>query len=1054
MSEYTYSAFISYKHDPDEAIAGVIQDQIEHFWVPAAYRNSPLVEGKHLKKVFRDSTEFAGSYNLEESIKEALSKSAYLIVIISEETKNSSWVEQEIEFFLKDHDRDHILTVLSSGDRPEENYPSLLTEILKEDGSVEKIEPLSVDYRNYQTKLVKKKSKANRMIYTTEFPRIMAPILEVAYDDLVRRQERYRKQRAFVMVNVALALVSIALVYFVWSEIRVNRSYRESLKRQSEILVNDSLEALADNDRLEAIRYALRALPTEDGDKDMPVTPEARYALSQAVGAYIMPENTKNEIPIYRIEHSNGITDFEIDSSGRYVLCSDTYQWLHMEDLKDGRVLYDGSVSDYGRYLGMYVCADEFYVLFYGAKKEELFQITKDGKLVSRLVLSDHTTDGFEYVSSSVLVAEDRFIFLYETGVGSPQSDFSTCTYSPKDGNVEIAHIPMGERQGISFENFRCLPENGGISFSYYGTDDSFQAKEAGVGILKPEEQSVEMYATRPMKIEEYLIDNDRIYYVTGAPESYLSEKGTSYSAYTLMLGCVRKDGKEDWIWEDTRYGSAGDNPMVKVFVIDGKDCVISATSDVVCVHDAESGKLIRRCELHSDVRDIWYNGSVGAVLECGELASIVPSDSRYVVNEAYHINIEQIRRVENSFRKESLTFVVDDEKTLTIYAEGWGDESFVFLGRNATPKRVCGLCLHGELAAVILRDEADDTFTLVMIDTKKKVEKWRKALPEELYKGVLRDFGTEFVDEGSRLMIRNNGLPTEGMAVFYFAVEDGAEERVPVEGIGDIDLNSVRFTRIGGMTAYYASVKDENQFRICRILSGKPEYHTLKLESEGYTIRSIENSSDDGRYLPISVERNGTVDFLIYDLEKDTFRVLEEVSSQPNENNVIYTVVFSEENVIVSDYERGISLIYDISGGKLLTKLEHKESTVVSISSHGDSIYLFGFDGYVRRYGIKDGKLKNSTRIRESLSVADSAKWYYEEDSVILDFEDDSFNRNAYVMDEEELVITDRIGDFAGYIPATKTFLINDPSMAFGMFGRHTMDELIEMGYAQLGEH
>ena len=31
MSEYTYSAFISYKHDPDETFAAAIQEQIEHF---------------------------------------------------------------------------------------------------------------------------------------------------------------------------------------------------------------------------------------------------------------------------------------------------------------------------------------------------------------------------------------------------------------------------------------------------------------------------------------------------------------------------------------------------------------------------------------------------------------------------------------------------------------------------------------------------------------------------------------------------------------------------------------------------------------------------------------------------------------------------------------------------------------------------------------------------------------------------------------------------------------------------------------------------------------
>ena len=37
----------------------------EHFYVPKSFRNAPLSEGKRLKRVFRDSTEFAGNFNLE-----------------------------------------------------------------------------------------------------------------------------------------------------------------------------------------------------------------------------------------------------------------------------------------------------------------------------------------------------------------------------------------------------------------------------------------------------------------------------------------------------------------------------------------------------------------------------------------------------------------------------------------------------------------------------------------------------------------------------------------------------------------------------------------------------------------------------------------------------------------------------------------------------------------------------------------------------------------------------------------------------------------------------
>ena len=87
----------------------------------------------------------------------------------------------------------------------------------------EQIEPLSVDDRDYDPERGLR-NKKNRSVYKREFPRIAAPVLGISYDDLVKRQERYRKQRAFIMVNTVTGSTFLRRIppegmYFAWTRI-------------------------------------------------------------------------------------------------------------------------------------------------------------------------------------------------------------------------------------------------------------------------------------------------------------------------------------------------------------------------------------------------------------------------------------------------------------------------------------------------------------------------------------------------------------------------------------------------------------------------------------------------------------------------------------------------------------------------------------------------------------------------------------------------------------------------------------------------------------------
>ena len=117
-----YNAFISYRHHPDDIrVAEQVHRSLERFRVPAAIKKRC---GK-IQRLFRDKDELPITSNLTEDITRALKNADYLIVICSEHTAESLWVQREIELFLTTHDRSKVLTVLASG-QPKDTIPEIL----------------------------------------------------------------------------------------------------------------------------------------------------------------------------------------------------------------------------------------------------------------------------------------------------------------------------------------------------------------------------------------------------------------------------------------------------------------------------------------------------------------------------------------------------------------------------------------------------------------------------------------------------------------------------------------------------------------------------------------------------------------------------------------------------------------------------------------------------------------------------------------------------------------------------------------------------------------
>ena len=266
---FEYTAFISYTHAPEDmAAAEEVRKRLERYHVPAPIRKKT---GKNtIGRVFLDKEELGITTDLKEEIADALEKSQYLIVICSAAAKASVWVEREIEYFLRNHSKQQILTVLVNGE-PLEVIPEILlhdkTVYTLPDGTVFEdtidYEPLSADFR-----------AGMKRFRRAEITRLASVLLDCEYAELAMREHHYRMKRLTAIVSSAGILAAIALFYLLWSRAQILANLNQAMINQSHFLSSESAALLSEGDRLRAIELAMEALPSRGNER--PLVPQAR----------------------------------------------------------------------------------------------------------------------------------------------------------------------------------------------------------------------------------------------------------------------------------------------------------------------------------------------------------------------------------------------------------------------------------------------------------------------------------------------------------------------------------------------------------------------------------------------------------------------------------------------------------------------------------------------------------------------------------------------------------------------------------------------------------
>ena len=336
-----YNAFISYRHHPlDVKVAEQIHKGLEHYRIPKSIKKKH--DGK--LRLFRDKEELPITSNLTDDITKALENSDFLIVICSTHTKESIWVQREIETFLKTHDHSRVLTVLVDGQDPYEILPEILCSqegIDPETGEKKMlpIEPLSCDWR-----------VGKRKAYREELPRLAAALLGCGYDELRQRERQYRTRRLVTVFSLALAATLGLMSYVLYNSlqiqkmndqltiandqltdanIRIQENLDEALINQSQYLASASTQQLEAGDRMMAMSLALAALP--EGD-ERPYVTEAERALGKAIGIY---QSEDNPGAIGTIVCDSIVQDFVADEERTIMFVTDSRKTLSVWDLEN-----------------------------------------------------------------------------------------------------------------------------------------------------------------------------------------------------------------------------------------------------------------------------------------------------------------------------------------------------------------------------------------------------------------------------------------------------------------------------------------------------------------------------------------------------------------------------------------------------------------------------------------------------------------------------------------------------------------------------------------------
>ena len=1032
MSDVHYNAFISYRHTPrDIEVAKEIQHSLERFKIPKA-----IQEKYHISKidrVFRDQEELELNSDLAQKIEDALEASDYLIVICSPQYNESKWCLMEIDTFIKKHDRDHILCVLSEGEPPS-IFPEQLLHytrtVTDKEGKkkTEKVnaEPLACDYRGDF-------KDANRI----ELPRLVSAMIGCNYDELILRQEKYRRRRLFTILGSAAAAATIAIAYLLWSNAQISRNYRQALINESKVLAKEALEYYDGQDRLMALQSALKALPDEDNDR--PVIDDAVYALSKASYAYAVPYNVEES---WRIDVVNNITEYFVTRSNKYIVFIDKSGLIHTYDLQSREEIASFRASSIpadihegksGEVIADLTSQLESYDYLEGKK---IWSVPLKYQTLSR----SHLSYSKEYIGASdsfaMQIVDTEGNYYLSMPLPEEESGYITDFCWSEDDRF----IALKMRE--SFGDEKC----GIFDFEtskYYGIQDSFT------------------------EIIHYSIDKNGILYIVDNPNPYSTYKIDGFEAVsnnTYKLSAYDLNGK---LFETDIDNSFAVNEVGVYTRSDARICVTLGNG--IYLIDG-SGKINETYHLSSSISKIINMSDDSLIMICdnGYEGTFWFDDGQAALNRSFPAGISDIQKILDRHSTLYCDYAILYEGNVYIY-EYLYDDSLEYLDGNAYPYPPVEYITDND--TIVFKNE----YLIGIADVSEKRVKKEYVYDQDAYYHLLDIIdGEVFVlkasgDEGALSLVEMDSVSGKivketDLGSFDFCVGSGffsyplsRSEMIYVDNFYLAPSSFICQNHV----LYYHDLDNPDLIYIYDLVSGEQKTFTADLgpifmvnHNGSYYYPAEMVVSADGRYIfscGYSFAKDNSEKSrkaILLDLESGSSTIFERDMAEG------FVAALGDGKVMYSSED---SLNICSTDGTLLSEIPYTGEQVTSFAYHDGKLYCVYPDDSLRIY--KDSEEIRSVTLSSPETTYVSAKMFRFEfyDDELFVYNDTLLN--IISLDSDSLkALTGIEQNVMNYLPQQRKFIVYaygddklDMNFRLAMFERYTIEELIERANRQL---
>jgi hypothetical protein len=270
--QYKYFAFISYKRGGvDGDVANWIHTKLEKYPYPAenVLEDNRPNDNKFIRDVFIDVKNLhVSDTDFSDDIKDAIEKSRYLIVVCSKRAALSSYINDEVSYFLQTHNNDSgkILPVFI--DTVEDGLPM----------SIRNVNMLSRHCPVYNT-LTDEKDEVN--LYC--FYHIVSFLLKVDFNYIYDRYKSYTKRKQKVIRRLKylfygiISLMIVFMINFIVAQNRLIDKQKELVELEKEIFPYSVVTGYVGNFASPVISYIKQNepeahlyvhMPLDEGDID------------------------------------------------------------------------------------------------------------------------------------------------------------------------------------------------------------------------------------------------------------------------------------------------------------------------------------------------------------------------------------------------------------------------------------------------------------------------------------------------------------------------------------------------------------------------------------------------------------------------------------------------------------------------------------------------------------------------------------------------------------------------------------------------------------------